>query len=185
MTLYYTYSHAKPDGSVFYIGKGVGKRAHGFSSRNRYWKRVVAKHGKPIVEILANWQTEQEAFEHEMFLIDCFKGMGFRLANITKGGDGVAGLRWTEESKAKLSNSKLGTKFENRGATSVKRGDKLPKERAKKMAEILIRARQNIKPQTGIPVEQVECPACGKVGGKGAMRRWHFDNCKDKNENAL
>jgi hypothetical protein len=26
----------------------------------------------------------------------------------------------------------------------------------------------------------MECPHCGKVGGN-AMKRWHFDNCKNKN----
>jgi len=25
-----------------------------------------------------------------------------------------------------------------------------------------------------------QCPHCKKTGGGGAMRRWHFDNCKDK-----
>ncbi len=28
---------------------------------------------------------------------------------------------------------------------------------------------------------QVECPHCGKTGGKGAMHRYHFDNCKFAN----
>lgn len=31
----------------------------------------------------------------------------------------------------------------------------------------------------GIKKEQVECPHCGKLGGKPAMIRFHFDNCKD------
>ena len=25
------------------------------------------------------------------------------------------------------------------------------------------------------------CPHCGKTGASGAMKRWHFDNCKEKN----
>ena len=28
---------------------------------------------------------------------------------------------------------------------------------------------------------KVECPYCGNKGGMGAMKRWHFDNCKRKN----
>ena len=28
--------------------------------------------------------------------------------------------------------------------------------------------------------ETVECPHCGKVGGRPSMARWHFDNCKEK-----
>jgi group I intron endonuclease len=30
------------------------------------------------------------------------------------------------------------------------------------------------------PQEQVECPHCGKIGGISAMKRWHFDNCKNE-----
>jgi hypothetical protein len=26
----------------------------------------------------------------------------------------------------------------------------------------------------------LECPHCGKIGGAGAITRWHFDNCKNK-----
>jgi hypothetical protein len=26
----------------------------------------------------------------------------------------------------------------------------------------------------------VECPYCGKMGGNSNMKRWHFDNCKEK-----
>jgi len=29
---------------------------------------------------------------------------------------------------------------------------------------------------------QVECPHCGKKGGKRIMHRWHFKNCKHKEE---
>lgn len=32
----------------------------------------------------------------------------------------------------------------------------------------------------GIPKEVICCPHCGKVGGASAMKRWHFDNCKQK-----
>lgn len=29
--------------------------------------------------------------------------------------------------------------------------------------------------------EPVICPCCGKVGSKNLMKRWHFDNCRNKN----
>ena len=28
--------------------------------------------------------------------------------------------------------------------------------------------------------QQITCPHCGKVGGIAIMKRWHFDNCKNK-----
>ena len=35
----------------------------------------------------------------------------------------------------------------------------------------------------GTPRPKIECPHCGKVGGEGVMKRWHFDNCKVEIEN--
>ena len=32
----------------------------------------------------------------------------------------------------------------------------------------------------GVPLPKVICPHCGKEGGGGAMRQYHFDNCKNK-----
>ena len=32
----------------------------------------------------------------------------------------------------------------------------------------------------GIPKPKIECPHCGKIGGKPAMIRFHFNNCKEK-----
>jgi hypothetical protein len=31
-----------------------------------------------------------------------------------------------------------------------------------------------------IQQEKITCPHCGKEGGKGNMKRYHFENCKDK-----
>lgn len=30
------------------------------------------------------------------------------------------------------------------------------------------------------PYALMTCPHCGKTGGGGTMKRWHFDNCKVK-----
>ena len=81
---HYTYSHNKPDGTPFYIGKGVGKRAYS-KRRNVYWKRVAEKYGYEV-QILAYWKTNKEALDHEMLLISCFKDMGIELTNMTNGG---------------------------------------------------------------------------------------------------
>lgn len=32
----------------------------------------------------------------------------------------------------------------------------------------------------GVPKEKVKCPFCNKIGGKPAMKRFHFENCKEK-----
>ena len=99
---YYTYAHSKPDGTIFYIGKGHSKRAYDLVKRNVYWKRLVEKHGIPTVEILAHWATEQEALDHEVLLISCFKDMGYKLTNLTDGGEGSSGFKHSQESIAKI-----------------------------------------------------------------------------------
>ena len=34
--------------------------------------------------------------------------------------------------------------------------------------------------RANIPKEKVECPHCGKIGGKPSMARFHFSNCKNQ-----
>ena len=101
--MFYTYAHFRPDNSVFYIGKGHGRRAWSDKNRNPHWHHITEKHGDYKVEVLAHWPTEQEAFDHEKFLIWCFRDMGYLMANITDGGDGPTGYKHTKETKAKLS----------------------------------------------------------------------------------
>lgn len=102
--MFYTYFHTRNDtGAVFYVGKGKGARAHS-NKRNVLWKRISEKHGH-TVHIASRWPTETEAFEHEKFLIACFKDMGTPLANMTDGGEGVSGFVLTDAMKSKLSES--------------------------------------------------------------------------------
>lgn len=55
----------------------------------------------------------------------------------------------------------------------------------------IARSKQIMKPETyikiaaktkGVPKEIVCCPHCQKIGGKGSMNRWHFENCRWRNE---
>jgi hypothetical protein len=71
--------------------------------RNNYWNKIVNKYGTPEVQILANWNTEEEAFSHEVLLISCFRDMGYELANLTDGGEGTFGLKLSDKHKAKIS----------------------------------------------------------------------------------
>ena len=117
--MFYTYAHYTPQGRLFYIGKGQGGRSHSFYGRNILWNEVVTEFGNPDVEILANWDTEEEAFSHEVLLISCFRDMGYKLANLTDGGEGFSGFKRTtpvwnvgvpcrEETKQKLRGQKIG-----------------------------------------------------------------------------
>jgi hypothetical protein len=109
--VYYTYAHYTPEGQLFYIGKGQRRRAYSTYKRNKHWNSIVKKHGKPDVKILATWDTDAEAFQHEIFLIACFRGMGCKLSNMTDGGEGVVGMPLSEEHKEKIRVSLLGNKY--------------------------------------------------------------------------
>jgi len=106
MKTHYTYAHTKPNGTIFYIGKGLGRRAYS-KNRNDYWKRIVAKYGYEV-QILAHWDTEIEALDHEVLLISCMKDMGIELCNLTDGGEGSTGYKHTEKHKAKLKGNSYG-----------------------------------------------------------------------------
>jgi len=106
MKTHYTYAHAKPDGTIFYIGKGIGRRAYS-KNRNDYWKRIVAKYGYEV-QILAHWDTEAEALDHEVLLIACMKDMGIELCNLTNGGEGATGYKHSEQHKDKLKGNSFG-----------------------------------------------------------------------------
>ena len=54
-----------------------------------------------FIDVLAKWETEEEAFEHEKFIIQCFLDMGHRLVNKTKGGRGPYGRIESEETRQK------------------------------------------------------------------------------------
>jgi hypothetical protein len=106
---YYTYAHTKPDGSIFYIGKGKGNRAYKTKGRNKFWQNIANKHGHNV-EILAYWETEQEAFDHEKLLILSLKDMKIELANMTDGGEGMSGHVASKETRAKMSKKSKGRK---------------------------------------------------------------------------
>ena len=113
--MFYTYAHYTPEGRLFYIGKGNGQRAYKKSGRNIHWHNVVNKYGKPDVQILANWDTEDEALDHERLLISCFRDLGHKLCNLADGGKGNSGIEMSEETKLKISLTKKGTPAWNKG----------------------------------------------------------------------
>lgn len=160
--MFYTYAHYKPDNTLFYIGKGKRRRALSKESRNPYYKNIVEKYGKPKVEILAKWENEQDALDHEMFLISTFRQMGFNLANLSDGGTGTSGFKFNDEQKKRLSEAHLGQVAWNKGLKGVlkawNKGGKATESQKKACSK------------------KITCP-CGKIGPIGVMTRWHMDNC--------
>lgn len=99
---FYVYIHRKKTTKeVFYVGKGKFNRAYEKTSRNKFWRSIVLKHGF-IVEFVETGLQEWYAFELEQNLIsyygrrDCGEGS---LVNATEGGEGTAGHIWSDELK--------------------------------------------------------------------------------------
>jgi hypothetical protein len=119
--MFYTYAHTKPDGTIFYIGKGSKRRAWKTHKRNSHWKSIVKKYEDFGVEILAHWSTEKEAFDHEVLLIESFTDLGYSLANKTSGGEGASGYKHSDIVKLKMKHT---TSEETKKKISIARKSK-------------------------------------------------------------
>lgn len=112
--MFYVYLHKKPNGEVFYVGKGTKNRAWSKHNRNPLWNAIVKKHGAFEVEIVLDNLQEWYAFELEYNLILQYglKSEGGTLANISYGGGGNGQYVFTQEDRLKISE---GTSGENNG----------------------------------------------------------------------
>ena len=97
------------DFNVRYVGKGHGKRAYKVSDRNPHWKNVFKKH-KPIVDFVAIKLTEKEALDLEVEMINIYREDGYKLCNLTEGGEGTSGLKPSDETRNKISEAHKGEK---------------------------------------------------------------------------
>lgn len=172
MTMFYTYAHIRKDtGQIFYIGKGSGRRMYRKDARNAHWHNVVKKSGyEPI--LLSEWQTEQEAYAHEKFLIECFSKS---LVNQSQGGDGnnaqgglsFAGKKHTEQAKQKC-------RLANLGKPKSEQSKKLNAEAHKRKISvdgIVYDSWKEASAQTGIPMGSISYllknrPCSGKWAGR-------------------
>jgi hypothetical protein len=94
MEIYYTYAWIREDRTPYYIGKGHGNRAY---DQGRAFCPPPDR-----VLILKRNLSEVDAFKHEVYMIAVYgrKDLGTGiLHNRTDGGDGVSGLKWSEESR--------------------------------------------------------------------------------------
>jgi len=104
---FYVYVHTRAtDGSIFYVGKGEGKRAWS-KNRNKHWKNIATKHGYNVT-ILLNNLTEEQAFILEKQTIATLGRES--LCNMTDGGDGIWNCIRSNETRQKLREQKLGDK---------------------------------------------------------------------------
>ena len=79
------------------------------------------------------------------------------------GGDTFSGKTHTPESIQLMSKIK-------RGKNNPLYGKNHSEETKRKMSEA----------HKGVSQSKIQCPHCNKTGGHSIMKRWHFDNCRDK-----
>jgi hypothetical protein len=93
----------------FYVGKGTDNRAYVKKNRNKYWHNIVNKYGYEV-KLIAKDIDEEFALLIEVERIDQLKRLNIKICNMTSGGEGISGYKFTDEQKIKLSNSHKGYK---------------------------------------------------------------------------
>jgi hypothetical protein len=160
--VFYVYQHLKADsGEIFYVGKGMGSRAHDSYHRSKYWKNIAAKHGV-TVEFLKVDITEPESLELEIATIEKYRKKGLQIINMTDGGDGTTGYSHTDKHKQMMSAKQSGENNPRYGKVGTRRGvvvspetieklrlshlgKELPEEQKRKIRESTKKARAGIK----------------------------------------
>ena len=188
MDIYYVYEYVREDGSPYYVGKGKGRRA---------WDLGSHSCGVPPqnrIRFVAKNLSEETALrlEKELILLHGRKDLGTGiLRNLTNGGEGTSGMRHTAKSKALIGKGQRGKPksreaIEKRLATRKANnkpvgGWKRSAEANKKLSEALTGKAKTVEHNAKVAASNktlVTCPHCSKQGGRTAMARWHFDNCR-------
>ena len=134
MGKFYVYGHFTLDtNELFYIGKGVSKRAWIKRERNPFWSSIIKKHGYRV-EVLLDGLEEDYAYFQEYMAIKELKPR----ANLNPGGIGACSeqlfLRWQDiefQEKMKKANKK--------------RWDSVTEERRKEIGESISKSLTGVK----------------------------------------
>jgi hypothetical protein len=101
---YFIYIHCRPNGEPFYVGNSCTRNRIFWLKRNKHYNNVVAKYGKENILIyLRPCGSKKQAVEHEIWMIAYGRAQGWKLTNMTNGGEGITDLPRSEEIKKKIS----------------------------------------------------------------------------------
>ena len=198
----YVYRHIRLDkNEPFYIGIGSDekyKRAFTNDSRNKIWKSITSRTNYEV-EILFDNLSWEDACKKEIEFIDLYKRKCDNgiLANLSKGGEGGAsGFKRTQENKdkiAKFNKGKIKDKYIGEKISSKLKGIKRDEAFKNKLSNRMkgnkytlglkisdVHKAKISLANKGVKQKVVKCPFCEMQGGIPVMKRFHFDNCKNK-----
>lgn len=139
--MYYIYEHWRPDTqSLFYIGKGFGRRAYRMSYRSKWHARIQEKLlslGMAVeVRIVASGLSAEEACMREVEYIKIARERGVDLVNMTNGGDGIAGFKHSisTRERMKISALKANTEEVKKKKSIARTGKKLSESHRQKIS---------------------------------------------------
>jgi hypothetical protein len=159
---FYTYAYLREDRTPYYIGKGSGNRIN--ENKGRPCKKP--KNKSRIIFLKQNL-TEEEAFNHEKYMIAVFgrKDLGTGiLHNKTDGGEGCSGFKHSEETKRNHSIKMKGKNHPHYGKRSTFYGKSHSNDSKRKLSE---KRRGENNPMYGRKKEN--SPSYGK--------KWWNDGC--------
>jgi hypothetical protein len=169
------YQHIRKDtNEVFYVGIGKNeKRPYSLLNRNKHWRHIAKKAGYYVEIIYPDLQWEL-ACNMEQYLIESYGRIDLGngcLVNMTNGGEGVLGYKFTENQRKKISEKVKGNKNmlgkkhseETRQKQSeAHKGKKLSEEHKRKIKESsrisVYNAKKVINTETGeIYISAADC----------------------------
>lgn len=113
--IYYVYAYLRKDGTPYYIGKGKYDRAYGLHKGRK--NGFVPRESSRIVFIEKNLsEVGALAIERRMIRWYGRKDLGTGiLRNLTDGGDGISGYKFSQDSRQNMSESRSGPNNPNFG----------------------------------------------------------------------
>jgi len=180
----------------FYIGKHNGRIQQGYWGSGLRINRHKKKYGKQdlvykilviadekyIFELEQKYVTDEFIKENPLCLNLCNGGMGGNFNNVPWN----KGKKMPDEVRKKQSLAKIG-KVGNRKGSTVSEETKTKMSASKKGKTNITEAgrRALSLAHFGRKHKILICPHCNKTGGLTAMPRWHFENCRLKEQPCL
>ena len=151
---YYTYAWLREDMTPYYVGKGIGNRAH---RSHRRGDSYMSAPPRDRVLFLKKNLTEFDAYKHENYIITILglKSEGGILINMSYGGEGSSGRKATEYCIQRSREANV--------------GKTLTEEHKKKVAEQVSQRRWWNNGE--VDKHTIECPGDGWVLGRLYSRK--------------